>query len=502
MTSKVEWSKYQKAVFDYVSSSTKHLVINARAGSGKSTVVREIVRRLPSAKKIIVCSFTKSSCAELDAKIKQRNVDVRTFHQIGYRSVLGAWGGKLTIDSQRQRDMIRNILPGGKLAPNGAFGDVGKLVSMAMARLATTDKELDDIMDAYNCGPVLESDRARYIQWAKRVLEKTKEKDGLVSFDDMVYLPIALDFSVTQYDAVVVDEAQDCNPLQIALFSKLLKPDGQLIAVGDPQQAIFGFRGSDNNTLGDLQKAFGANQLPLSVCYRCPTKVIELAQCLVPDFEAAPGAPEGYCKAVSEKAFYKNVGPGDLVVARSNAALVASFLRLIKEGKRATIMGKDAATELINTINKMGSDTIPNLSRDLEAFKNREVERLAAAGKDSQIEALLERVTMIDTLAEGQTSVEGLIERITDLFSDQPGIGRITLSSVHKAKGLEYERVWMLESTFKISTDEGVNLYYVAATRAKMALYLVQTANAKGEVPESIAKMLLAEKEQTSGDQT
>lgn len=498
MTSKVEWSKYQKAVFDYVSSSTKHLVINARAGSGKSTVVREIVRRLPATKKIIVCSFTKSSCEELDAKIKLRNVDVRTFHQIGYRSVLGAWGGKLTIDGYRQRDMIRNILPGGRLAPKGAFGDVAKLVSMSMARLATTDQELFDIMDTYNCAPVLAQDRERYVVWAKDVLEKSKEKDGRVSFDDMVYLPIALDFSVAQYDAVVVDEAQDCNPLQIALFSKLLKPGGQLIAVGDPQQAIFGFRGSDTNTLGDLQKAFDAHQLPLSVCYRCPVKVVELAQCLVPDFEAAPGAVDGYCKTVTEGAFYKNVKPGDLVVARSNAALVACFLRLIKEGKRAAIMGKDAATELIGLINKLGSTTLPNLSRDLESYKNREVERLAAAGKDSQIEALLERMTMIDTLAEGQDTVDGLISRITELFSDEPGVGRITLSSVHKAKGLEYERVWMLESTFKISTDEGINLYYVAATRAKMALYLVQMANAKGEIPESISKMLLADKEQRS----
>ena len=77
--------------------------------------------------------------------------------------------------------------------------------------------------------------------------------------------------------------------------------------------------------------------------------------------------------------------------------------------------------------------------------------------------------------ATGLQSVANVLERIDELFADRASHDVIVFSSTHKAKGLERERVWMLVGTYRRRPgQEEENLYYVAATRARRTLHLVE----------------------------
>jgi superfamily I DNA/RNA helicase len=64
---------------------------------------------------------------------------------------------------------------------------------------------------------------------------------GIIDFDDQIYMPTLFGGSWPQFPLVMIDEAQDLSPINHAMLSKLVKH--RLIAVGDPYQSIYGFRG-------------------------------------------------------------------------------------------------------------------------------------------------------------------------------------------------------------------------------------------------------------------
>ena len=86
---------------------------------------------------------------------------------------------------------------------------------------------------------------------------------------------------------------------------------------------------------------------------------------------------------------------------------------------------------------------------------------------------LQDNVDTINTLAETVTSVEELTRKLEMLFNDGAGAASVMCSTVHKAKGLEADRVWILEDTLKSGGLEEENIRYVAYTRARKELCLV-----------------------------
>ena len=86
---------------------------------------------------------------------------------------------------------------------------------------------------------------------------------------------------------------------------------------------------------------------------------------------------------------------------------------------------------------------------------------------------LQDNVDTINTLAETVASVEELTRKLEMLFNDEAGAASVMCSTVHKAKGLEADRVWVLEDTLKSGGLEEENIRYVAYTRARKELCLV-----------------------------
>jgi DNA helicase-2/ATP-dependent DNA helicase PcrA len=480
-----DWSDYQRAVFEHIERSDRHLVVEAMPGSGKSTTIVEGVNRIPG-KRVLMCAFNKKIQQELETRVP-RDVVVRTFNAIGHAAVIQA-RGRVGVNADRQRDLVRAVLPDPRTLDNAVYGDVLKIVDLAMARLADTDDDFRYIMSTYDCAPVDERLEASYIEWAREVLRRSLLPAPQISFNDQIYIPAKQRLSGPKFDYVFVDEAQDCNPAQIQLIRNSLKPGGKLVAVGDRRQAIYAWRGADHGVMDRLAEEFDADVLPLSITYRCPKNVVRLVNNIVPDLEAAPTAIDGSVSVVSEAQFLNSVRPGDLVISRTNAAIARFSMALLLAGVRCQVLGKDMSKGLTRLIDKAKTPEVTDLLFTLDEYGHREAERLMTLRQEAKAEELLDQIDTIRSLSDGLETVTQLRRRIDTLFQDAPGQSAVIFSTVHKAKGLEFDRVWMFEPTFNVTTTEGENLYYVAATRAIKALHLVQISRKDNKPSKSIGK--------------
>ena len=254
-----------------------------------------------------------------------------------------------------------------------------------------------------------------------------------------------------------------------------------MIAVGDPCQAIYSFRGADSESIQHIKDEFNAKELPLSVSYRCPKSVVAVAKQYVPYIEPSEQAPEGKVSVLDEwnsEVFL----PTDGVICRNSAPLIDLAFRLLKHGRACKVLGRDIGQGLVRLIKKMDADTVEELEEKLATYQGRECQKLMAKGKEEQAAAIEDRVATImifcDQLEESHRTVDHLIERIERLFTDDPA-GVLTLSTVHKAKGLEYDRVFILNpelmpsryarQAWQVQAER--NVIYVAVTRAKSELF-------------------------------
>lgn len=212
--------------------------------------------------------------------------------------------------------------------------------------------------------------------------------------------------------------------------------------------------------------------LPLSITYRCAKAITAQAQQWVPEIQCPDTAPEGIVRDATENDILRDAAPGDFILSRVNAPLVRLAYSLLRAGKRALIRGRSIGQELAVWLEKFGAASIPELIKCVETWRVAEIKRLEAL--DRPTDHIYEKAELVAELCEGRSSVGDLIAMIERLFSDATPANSILLSSTHRAKGLEAERVWVLSGTYHPERSvEERNLIYVAVTRAKKELIYV-----------------------------
>lgn len=463
------WSEYQQAIFADIANGTGNTQVDALAGTGKTSTIVEGFHHLPKGKTSLMCAFNKSIQTELESRAPNQ-VTVKTLHALGYMACRRAF------PKIGQPD--KNKLDGYLKAEKGDSGDtyelranMAKLISLGKGYLASTPKEMDEIMDRHEVDTCGES-RDNFIGSSMRVMEATKKDTHRIDFDDMIWLPNVLELRLDKHDFVFIDEAQDLNLAQINLALHSVNGNGRIISVGDEHQAIYGFRGADSNAIQNIVDRMGSKRMPLSVTYRCAKSIVEKAKSLVPEIEAAPNAEEGLVETCNTNQMVDRVKPGDFILSRVNAPLIKWCLALLKMRMPANIQGRDMGKNLLALIKKSKAGNVDDLLAWLNEYEAMEVERMVKAKRDPSV--LHDKVDCLRTLCDGVTSIAEVKENIDKLFRDGDDQDRVILSSTHKAKGLERERVFMLTDTYKPSkSTEEANLAYVAYTRAKRELYLV-----------------------------
>ena len=501
-------SIYQQAIFDWVRTGRGHAVVNAVAGSGKTTTIVEAAKLLAS-ERVLFCAFNKHIQIELEKRLP-RNVTVKTIHGIGYSAVAASLG-KLRLDDDKIRALVefparqirrtleqlheKAIRDGGHPEAPADFGDVcGWLRKLShFARVSLTNHHDADALEGMADYYGIDVDPAVWSMVASAVREVIEEStriardDRRIAFDDMIFLAHALELRPSRYDWVIVDEAQDLSAAQRSLVLKCLAPGGRLLAVGDPRQSIQGFAGADPESFTRLKEALDAIELPLSVCYRCPPNVLELAREIVPQIEAAPGAVDGVIEEVSVEDVLRTAQEGDLILSRRTAPAVSLCIALIGRKIPARVKGKDIGAALARDVREISEQRGFKMKAfgDFAAmWAEKRASKVAAkkGASEAQIDAVWDRHAGIMACFEAFESktAEDLARSIQELFADERR--SVTLSTIHRAKGLEADRVFILEShrlpfhfkrmqPWEVFQEEC--LHYVALTRPRKELYLV-----------------------------
>ena len=480
-----QWSPMQQAVFEDAARGAGHTMVEAVAGSGKTTTLLEMLTHFTAGLSVLFVAFNKAIIRELKERCTLPGVEITTLHALGFKAVARALNLRGDVVEAHKMDAIVDRVTGADkhYERREWANSVAKAVSLVKSYLARTDEQIADVIDAHGlCPPEREEDRVPFIRDVRACINEGIDSlydaqgrvrpDAKIDFDDMIFLPAALDLPIPQYDRVCVDETQDLNAAQIALILKAVKSGGRITAVGDPRQAIYTFRGAGSDAFGDVQRALDAKILPLSVSYRCSRAVIREAQKWVPHIEAAPDAVDGSVTTVAESMLKRDAQPGDFVLSRANAPLLPLCLHFLKQGIPAAIQGRDVGTKLSSVAKRAKTDDVDAMLKYVDRWVGLEVQRLARRKRDSSgVEDIGE---CLHALSEGETSVKAVLAKVERLFADGDSSARVTLSSTHKAKGMERDRVWLLRETYmKRQGQEEENLIYVAITRAQRDLFIV-----------------------------
>lgn len=486
------WSPQQIEIFKNFAEGTGHTILDARAGCGKTTTVLEGLNYVPTSVRSILCvAFNKVIAEELKTRIKNPRAEAKTLHSLGNGFVFKRWG-KVQIDERRSHKLALQA-SGLRNPPNGLIPAIAKLTSLGknLAPFATVS-DLIQIGADFDIGADLAA-----ISWgqtedpweledaatcAHRVMELSTQKTGSIDYDDMVFLPVRCKWIFPKYDMVVVDECQDMNAAQIILARGVCHRGGRIVVVGDPHQAIYGFRGADSHSMERLESELSAKRLGLTTTYRCPKAVVAIAQTIVPDFKAAPSAPEGIVRSLDSQELANAAQPGDFILSRKNAPLASTCLSLLRQGKRAVIRGRDFGATLVKIVEKQEAKDLFDLQEKINTWQQNTVEVLLRQdAPEAKIDLVSDQAETIKNLSEGLATIPELLSRMDALFSNNNIGSAIICSSVHKAKGLEADRVFLLVDTLYPGkngrdSEEERNIHYVAVTRAKKELVLVKSS--------------------------
>lgn len=492
-----EPSQYQKAIFDYIQHEKGNLVVEAAAGSGKTYTLVKALSLIPQDKRVLMTAFNKDIVKELTKKVKEfPNVEVRTLHGLGMILTTRGLGiGGMKPEGYKYTQLIynhwqdltkTNINKLSRNARKSFVENTKKLVDFGRFYLATTQSEMIELMIKYDIPCVADE-----VDVALKVMAIGGKNLDSIDYTDMIWMPHIYDLHLQEceYDFIMVDECQDLNVAERNLVLRCLKEGGRLIAVGDSNQCIYGFSGSDPDSFRAIQSIPNTVSMPLSISYRCPESVVKFAQNLVPSIEAKQGAEEG---VILDCVSLDDVHDGDMVLCRNNAPLLQVYCKLLEQGKRAYIRGSDVGKNLQNIVIGTHKDYLyTNLKRDgvfirlyEDLFNSRKaiMERYGISQEDAMkhetIQAKLDMIRALEVLGADLTTTEELTKKIEDIFPKNDKGEGIMLSTVHKAKGLEADNVFIACASLmpsKSALDEWQvqqerNLMYVAYTRAKKVL--------------------------------
>jgi DNA helicase II / ATP-dependent DNA helicase PcrA len=492
------WSPQQQAVFAFVEDETaRHGVVEALAGTGKTSTIVQALTYTYSDDKTLMVAFNKSIATELQTRVP-RGVEVCTLHSFGLRAITRAMG-KRNVDNYATHNRLANMM-GRAQSAKEARNVVAKLVGLAKGCLVFMPSELDELADTYGIDFPRGWDRGKLVAIASRVLREECEADtGPITFDDMIWLPVVRDLAIPTYAWVFVDETQDLNAAQLEIVVRAAGDKGRIVAVGDRHQAIYGFRGADREAIPRMIRRLNAQVMPLTCTYRCPVGVVREARELVPTLDHAPAAAEGVVREATEETLFDQARPGDFVISRLNAPLISLCFRWLAAGRRASIKGRDIGAGLIAWVRGTNATTIEQLYACLRSWHAAEVRRLEAAERPT--EAVDDKAACLEALITGctdeqavspnamqcATGIDRVILKIEALFGEGDGTrGEILLTSTHRAKGLEADRVWVLRDTYlRRDNEEEKNLLYVAITRSRNELiYVYEKVQAEAEAAE------------------
>lgn len=509
-------SHYQQDIMDAISSGVRRVCVQAAPGSGKTTLLKmlcELILRLnmlPAGAHAMVLSFNKHIVGDLKREVPE-GFDIRTISSLGHLICTQNRPG-LKFDPKKYDRIVAEVVQKIGVRSPAARRELGERLTACLQLHVGHDLGInigqDDWESAMNevDAPIAGAERTLY-QLTLRVLRfglNMLEQENVISYFDQVLAPSHYGWKLAQpLHTLMVDELQDTSKAGLKLLQAATDENTVIIGVGDSDQAINTFAGADEDAMDNFARAFGAQTFPLSISYRCPTKVLDLARPLASSaLEAAPGAQEGIVEDIGDEEFYELVRPGAMVLCRVNAPLVGIFYALLAQGIPAFVRGRDLSRSLVAFARDIATwdgeqvqreqlkDSLPldsfirHLSEYTDFLMDKIMREAEKAGDDPamRIVTLADKNQAMGIIYEqsGARTLGQLVSAIRLLFEGDESRS-VVLSSAHRAKGLEADDIFIVEPDLmphpkakspKAKQAEN-RVRYVAYTRARKSLRFV-----------------------------
>jgi superfamily I DNA/RNA helicase len=469
------------------------IVVEAVAGAGKTSTLIEMLKGADGT--VAFCAFNKSISQEIEYKISPLNlpnVKVGTLHSFGFGAIRRTVSN-VKVDANKLRTLARQEF-------TGEYENLQQFVVSAAALAkecgiaAVIDNSVENWIAMFDHHSLWDSipdgvTESTAIDASQYLLKCSNDVKNFIDFSDMIYMPILHKMKIWQYDNIFLDEAQDTNVTRRQLVKMMLKPQGRLVAVGDPHQAIYGFTGADSASLDNIKAEFNAVTLPLSVTFRCPKAIVKVANRWVSHIEAAESAPEGVVDSCEIQDLINLAGPQDAIICRNTKPLIGVAYKMIRNSIPCKVEGRAIGEGLVNLAMRWKRiKTVGELATKVEEWSQNEIEKHRAKGNDSRCQVIEDQAETLQVFidqCEDFDTISVLVGKIRTLFSDtKEGEMQeiLTLSTVHKSKGREWNRVFALgmdryspskwaKQSWEMEQED--NLCYVQVTRAKQHLTLV-----------------------------
>lgn len=472
----------QSTIVSAARDTTDNLLIKALAGAAKTSTLVLIAKAQPQVSTLCL-AFNKKIALEMQDRLPG-NCTAKTLNSVGHT----AWGefirrrpqvdtGKtyrilkslideLTDAEQKLvyenfNDILRAI-DSGKTAgyiPDGAFPHAKPLMG-------------DDDFNAWL------DDEPTNLEWdlirATSIKSLQEAHKGIIDFNDQILCSALFPCSFPQFPLVLIDEAQDLSALNHVMLHKLAKK--RLIAVGDPCQAIYGFRGAHESSMDLLQEQFHMKELTLSISFRCPTAIVQAAQWRAPHMKWPEWAKPGEVRKLTEWGV-DTLPPSAAIICRNNSPLFGMAIKLLKNGRYPELVGNDIGKMLLKWMKKLGPETMkqPEVFKAIEKWQ---VEKLKKSRAPTKV---MDQADCLRIFAERGDTLGRAIAYAETIFNST---GPIKLMTGHKSKGLEFDDVFFLDE--ELIGDEGqeLNLKYVIITRAKSTLTYIQSTGFTSDLDE------------------
>lgn len=508
-----------------VSSERHPLAILAGAGAGKTRVLTgriayRIANGTAGAGHVLALTFTRKAAGELVDRLHglgvREQVASGTFHAVAYAQLRRYWADRgqpppALLD--RKARILTSLVRDRPQLAGASIAELAAEIEWAKARLVPPDgyQAAAGAAGRRPPGPpaAVAALFARY--------ETEKIRRGVVDFDDLLAgCATAMErdprFAAAQrwrWRHFFVDEFQDVNPLQHRLLVAWLGERTDLCVVGDPNQAIYSWNGADPGLLSDIAAGWpGVELLRLDDNHRCTPQVVRTASAVLgagappaqatrpdgpePDVQPYPtdaaeaaGVAAGLRRARSAGLAWSHLA----VLVRTHAQVPVFETTLQAAGIPFRLAGGGALLdhrEVRGLISELGrtrsSHAVATFAADLEVLVRESPEPTGDERGDALLAllALIREFQRLDPEGTGEAFVAWLQATTARERGDRRA-GVVTISSFHRAKGLEWPAVWIAgveEGLMPIrhagspaAIDEERRLLYVAITRAQREVH-------------------------------
>lgn len=507
--------------------------ILAGAGTGKTRTVTHriaygIAKGQFAANRILALTYTSRAAGELRARLRQLGIPgvaVKTFHAAALSQLEFFWPQLAGVPAP-------NVLNSkGKIIAEAAE-KLGLRFDAAMLRDVAAEIEWrkytmrspEQYEQISSTRPQIANLKPEQLVALQKAYEEIKIKSQKLDWEDVLLLtlgmlqaePRILAHVQQQYRFFTVDEYQDISPLQQALLEAWLGDRSDLCVVGDPNQTIYSFSGASSSHLLHFASTYpNASVISLTRNYRSTGNIISMAnrvirgetsmqelesqgvQGSVPTILEANDSTAEAAQIAAEirDQLARGIKPNEIAVLyRVNSQSEIFEKALADKGIDYQVRGGERffnRPEILHLVRLVRAETIVPTEKPLYNIVSDAARELGWKSKEpteggavrDQWEALNSFIAIVDELPEG-SSLADFVKEVDERIRSQhePIKAAVTLSTIHAAKGLEWDSVFLAglnEGLLPISyakTELAIyeerRLFYVGITRARKELSL------------------------------